>query len=547
MGIGIQRRRGTTVEHNSFTGKNGEITVDTTKKVVVVHDGSTLGGVPMAREDHSHSQATTGSDGFMTAADKTKLDGLPSSIVYQQIQLDNANQTVRNVLNFSPQFAIVDDGGGNKTTVHISDKSITPGAYTKITLNTYGVATSASQLAAGDIPNITAAKVTDFDTQVRTSRLDQMAAPSATVNFGSQVLSNVADPVNPTDAANKQYVDATRTGLTFKESVRVASTTNINISLPGATIDGVTLDADDRVLLKDQSTLSQNGIYRFVASNAPMVRTTDADTSAEMVPGTFVLVTEGNVNGDTAWVLATDDPIVLDTTNLDFVQFSGAATVSAGDGLEKIGSVLNVVPANTGRLTVGPSGVDLALSGVVAGSYNTVTVDGYGRVTSASNTAYQASNDLLGAISGLAVNGFAVRTSASTAAARSITAGTGIAVTNGSGASGNPEIAVVEDTTIQKIRVSNGGSLAGTRREINFVAGANIEVTAVEDGPTNRVNVTIGTVNVVSSTASFLTLAADPSLTNERVLTAGTGINLNDGGAGNALTVNMQTDWGTIV
>lgn len=154
----------------------------------------------------------------------------------------------------------------------------------------------------------------------------------------------VAEPTDAAHAATKGYVDAARSGLDVKQSVRAATTAAINISSDledGDTIDGVTLATGDRVLVKNQSTASENGIYVVVASGAAS-RSEDADASAEVNAGMFTFVEEGTLNGDTGWVLTTDNPITLGTTGLTFAQFSGAGTITAGDGLSKTGAQLDV-------------------------------------------------------------------------------------------------------------------------------------------------------------------------------------------------------------
>lgn len=548
MGVPIQRRGGTTSQHSTFTGLAREVTIDTTKWTVVVHDGSTLGGIPLAKESHTHGNASTSVPGFMSAADKTKIDGLPTSVVYQVVQANGTPQTVRNATNFSASFALTDDGGGNRTTVDLSDLGISPAQYTKLTVNAQGRVTAATVLAASDIPTLTAAKISDFNTAVRLNRLDQMAIPTGSINANSQTIINVATPSGANDAANKAYVDAASVGLEFKEAVRAATTAGINVSLPGTTIDGVTLATNDRILLKDQSTASQNGIYIFNGPSTPLTRAADADTSGEMVPGTFVLITEGSTNGDTAWVLATDAPITLGTTALAFVQFSGANSVAAGDGLSRVGNTLSVITVNTNRITVGPSGIDLATTAVTPGAnYNTFTVDAYGRVTAASTVSYQATNALLTAFLGLGASvGMLAKTGVSTVALRTVTAGTGISVTNGDGSSANPTIAQVADSVVQKVQVMKGGVLVGTRREFNVIEGSGITITATDDTPTNRVNLTFATSGMAATTAQYVTLATDASLSNERVLTAGTGINISDGGAGNNVTVAIVQDLGAV-
>jgi hypothetical protein len=201
-----------------------------------------------------------------------------------------------------------------------------------------------------------ASTISNFDTQVRTSRLDQMAAPTASVSFNSQLITNLADPVSPSDAANKAYVDASRSGLDAKESVRVATTGSITLS-GTQTIDGVAVIAGDRVLVKNQGTASQNGIY-VVAAGA-WARASDADSNDEVNSGMFTFVEEGTANDNTGWVLATNNPITLNTTALSFVKFSSQGEILAGNGLTKTGNTLNV-GGTADRITVGADSVDIA-------------------------------------------------------------------------------------------------------------------------------------------------------------------------------------------
>lgn len=201
-----------------------------------------------------------------------------------------------------------------------------------------------------------AATISDFDTQVHTSRLDQMGAPTASVSFNGQKATNLADPTNPQDGATKAYVDATAQGLDVKLSVRAATTANI--TLTGAqTVDGVALVAGDRALVKNQSTASQNGIY-VVASGA-WTRASDADTAPEVTPGMFTFVEEGTLNQDSGWVLTTDAPITLGTTALTFTQFTGAGQVIAGAGLSKTGNSIDVI-GTADRITVAADYIDIA-------------------------------------------------------------------------------------------------------------------------------------------------------------------------------------------
>ena len=186
---------------------------------------------------------------------------------------------------------------------------------------------------------------------------------SGVINANTSKITNVVDPTQAQDAATKAYVDAVKTGLDFKDSVRVATTGNITIASDlnvGDTIDGITLADGDRVLVKDQSTASQNGIYTAGASPA---RATDADADAEVTAGLFGFVEEGTANSDNGYVLSTDGTITVGSTALTFTQFSGAGQIIAGDALSKSGNTLNV---NDDNITVEVSSDNLRIKGITA-------------------------------------------------------------------------------------------------------------------------------------------------------------------------------------
>ena len=186
---------------------------------------------------------------------------------------------------------------------------------------------------------------------------------SGVINANTSRITNVVDPTQAQDAATKAYVDAVKVGLDFKDSVRVATTGNITIASDlnvGDSIDGVTLADGDRVLVKDQSTGSQNGIYTAGASPA---RATDADADAEVTAGLFVFVEEGTANSDNGYVLSTDGTITVGSTALTFTQFSGAGQIVAGDAISKSGNTLNV---NDDNITVEVSSDNLRIKGITA-------------------------------------------------------------------------------------------------------------------------------------------------------------------------------------
>lgn len=240
---------------------------------------------------------------------------------------------------------------------------------------------------------LVSSNINDFHTAVRTNRLDQMSAPTSSVSMNSQLLTNVLDPVNPQDAATKAYVDAARSGLDVKQSVRVATTADITLS-GTQSIDGVSVLSGDRVLVKNQNAASQNGIYVVAAGS--WSRATDADSDVEVTAGMFTFVAEGTTNADSGWVLTTNDTITLGTTALAFAQFSGAGQIVAGNGLTKTGNTLDVGTASTDRIVVNADNIDLATvsrtnsSGSAGSTFlQTITTDSYGRVTAVASGVIQ--------------------------------------------------------------------------------------------------------------------------------------------------------------
>jgi len=175
-----------------------------------------------------------------------------------------------------------------------------------------------------------AATISDFDSAVRTSRLDQMAAPTGSVNLNSQKIISLADPGAAQDAATKNYVDTQVAGLvsgqTLKGAVRVASTANVTVSAPGTTVDGVTMSNGDIVLLTGQTTGTENGPYVFNGSAAAMTRATNWDLSAEAVLGSYWVVREGS-KADSFALLTNDTAITIGTSTpaFTFISVAGAA------------------------------------------------------------------------------------------------------------------------------------------------------------------------------------------------------------------------------
>ena len=173
-------------------------------------------------------------------------------------------------------------------------------------------------------------------------------------------------PVGNTDITNKQYVDSIAQGLNPKQAVKCATTANITLS-GLQTIDTYTTLAGDRVLVKNQSTSSENGIY--IAGSSAWTRATDMDVWSE-VPGAYTVILNGN-QAQTGWVCTASDTGTIGVTAMPWVQFSGSATYYAGTGLSLV--------ANTFSIT--DTGVTAATKGSASKTV-TATVNAQGQLTS---------------------------------------------------------------------------------------------------------------------------------------------------------------------
>src|SRR5688500_6617163 len=167
------------------------------------------------------------------------------------------------------------------------------------------------------------------------------------IDLRGQRAVNAADASAATDLVTKQQLDASVVGLSWKQPVKAATTANITLS-GTQTIDGISILASDRVLVKDQSAATGNGIY--VASAGAWSRATDAASTSEL-HGAAVYVTSGTTNGDKALTQQTEDPVVGSST-IVWAQFGGGTLPTAGAGLVLTGSTLEVVAAANGGLQV---------------------------------------------------------------------------------------------------------------------------------------------------------------------------------------------------
>jgi len=318
---------------------------------------------------------------------------------------------------------------GTNVTATVGFTGPLTGAVTgNVTGNVTGAVTGnvTGNLTGNVTGNVTATSGTStFNNVTISGSLDMDSGTSATIT-------GLANPVNDSDAANKGYVDALAQGIDAKASCVVATTANITLS-GTQTIDGIALSVGDRVLVKDQSTASQNGIY--LCASSTWTRTTDANTWDELVAA-FTFIEKGTTQANNGYISTITAGGTLGTTAVTFAQFSGAGQITAGAGLTKSGNTIDVGTASSSRIVVNSDNIDLAASGVTAGTYKSVTADAYGRITAGTNpttlsgfgitdTYTSAQIDtLFGSTTSAATSAAAAATSASNAATSETNAST---------------------------------------------------------------------------------------------------------------------------
>lgn len=185
------------------------------------------------------------------------------------------------------------------------------------------------------------------------------------------------------------YTNGT-SGVTAKLTLQNALTTAMLDNDPDITVGS-------RIIVAGQSTAAHNGIYTY-STNKELIRATDFDEPAEVAGGDFVFVTHGTIYGNTGWILS-EAVTTIGTDPFLFIQFSGAGTFTAGAGLLLDGTTFNVASTGNGSLTVAANTINLTSGIATAGTYKSVTVDTYGRVTAGTNPTTLAGYGITDAIS----------------------------------------------------------------------------------------------------------------------------------------------------
>ena len=268
------------------------------------------------------------------------------------------------------------------TTAKILDGNVTNAklANDSVTLGGTALALGATVTSVSGLTSLTSGNVTISTNVLTTSGTNEnlILNPNGagTVDVNSHKITNVSDPTALLDAANKQYVDSVAQGLQVKASVVAATVSNIagtydNVagtitpSSAISTIDGVTVTDGDRILVKDQTTQTENGVYVVGGSGSLLTRATDSTSAADLTAGQFFFIQSGSENGDAGFV-QTNIVSNVGTDNIIYTQFSGAGQIIDGAAIGKTGNELfvKVNALDTGGLEIQSDALQIKALGV---------------------------------------------------------------------------------------------------------------------------------------------------------------------------------------
>jgi hypothetical protein len=448
---------------------------------------------PAAGLGITNATGSAGDPTFALANDLAALEGLASTGIAVRTGTDAWAQ--RSIVSAGARLTITNAAGiaGNIDVDLSTLADGGTGTFLKITRDTYGRVSGTTAVVAGDITALVNSTYVAKGGDTMTGFL--------TLN---------ADPTSALHAATKQYVDNSVQGLDPKQTATLATTAalptntyNNGTSGFGATltatsnaaltVDGVAAVAGYYILVKNEAASANNGLY--VVTNAGsagaayvLTRSIDMDSAGEFSGGFVPVGSLGTANANSLWLCNPVGTVTVGTTAIPFTQLNKGTDLSAGNGISVTGNVVAAVTANSGRITVTGSGIDLASGIVTPGTYTKLTVDTYGRVTVGATAtpgdigAQPADSDLT-ALANTSTAGIYAVTGTGTSATRTIQQpAAGITVSNGSGVAGDPTIALANDLAALEGLASTGiavrtGADTWAQRQIATASSARITVT----------------------------------------------------------------------
>lgn len=374
---------GSATEIPTFTvDAQGRLTAASTASISttlnVAADTGTTDAVALASDTLTFS----GGEGIDTAVTNNTIT----------ISAEDASTSNKGVASFSSDSFTVTTGAVSIKSGGVSNSQL---ANSSITLGTTSVSLGSTSLTLAGVQQLDVDNIRIDGNTISATNEDGGISldPNGTghISVNSARIENLADPVNPQDAATKAYVDAVSEGLHVHPSVKAATGdtlanitsgtvtysngtggvgATLTLSVALTELDGYELQNGDRILVKNQATAAHNGIYSWATGGTVLTRVTDFDTGAEIAGGDFVFVDRGTNYGNTGWVCA-DDVSTVGTDAINWIQFSGAGTYLAGSGLVLNGSTFDInLASNSGLLITSD---ELQLNSSVAGNGLTFT------------------------------------------------------------------------------------------------------------------------------------------------------------------------------